>query len=88
MKKFGKKRVFERLTVDAYISCNCNNVACSNTCSCTCQCSCIWSPLSFALTSVNNESTFISTMNGIPIVSSYTRKHDVGIVSANFIRKF
>jgi len=33
MKKFGKKRTIERLTVNAYMGCNCQN-ACR--CSCTC----------------------------------------------------
>ena len=85
MKNLGKKRIFERLTVDAYMGCNCSS-SCNCTCYCNCQCSCTWSPLSYALSSVYNVSISSNALNGASSSLATTLKNEMGAAAYNFMR--
>jgi hypothetical protein len=64
MKNLGKKRVFERLTVDAYMGC-CGYPICACTCTCNstpCNCGLSW--ITFAIQAVNYASLTSATASG------------------------
>lgn len=84
MKNLGKKRVFERMTVDAYMGCYVN-CSCNCICNCNCQCSCFWSSLSFALSNVYNLSTSINANSGTSSNPVTTNKNNWGIINSHYV---
>jgi putative bacteriocin precursor len=66
MKKFGKKRKLEKMTVNAY-ACQCNCI-CSCNCSCSCSCSCspfVGAGVSTAQRSGSSAAQYVSYRNAV-----------------------